>query len=57
MKKSGILHGDLSKIIAELEHFDTILIGDAGMPCPPGVKWIDLAVSTQIGRASCRERV
>ena len=44
MKKSGIFHGDLSKIIAELEHFDTILIGDAGMPCPPGVKWIDLAV-------------
>ena len=44
MKKSGIFHGDLSKIIAELEHFDTILIGDAGMPCPSGVKWIDLAV-------------
>mgnify|MGYP000748100275 CR=1 FL=1 len=56
MKKSGIFHGDLSKIIAELEHFDTILIGDAGMPCPSGVKWIDLA-NEEIGRAACRERV
>ena len=45
MKKNGILHGEISKTIAELEHYDTILIGDAGMPCQDGVKWIDLAVS------------
>lgn len=48
MKKNGILHGEISKIVAELEHFDIILIGDAGMPCPDGVKFIDLAVSPGI---------
>lgn len=44
MKKIGVLHGELSKLIAEMAHHDTILIGDAGMPVPPGVKLIDLAV-------------
>lgn len=44
MKKKGIFHGDLSRIVAELEHYDMILIRDAGMPCPDGVEWIDLAV-------------
>lgn len=44
MKKRGIFHGELSRIIAELEHYDTILIGDAGMPCQPGAEWVDLAV-------------
>lgn len=44
MKKIGLLHGELSKVIAELAHEDTILIGDAGMPVPEGVKFIDLAV-------------
>ena len=48
MKKNGIYHGEISKLIAELEHFDTILIGDAGMPCQPGVKLIDLAVCAGI---------
>lgn len=48
MKKSGVYHGEISKLIAELEHFDTILIGDAGMPCQPGVKLIDLAVCAGI---------
>ncbi len=44
MKKIGILHGELSKTIAELAHDDMILIGDAGMPVPEGVKMIDLAL-------------
>ena len=44
MKKIGILHGELSKLIAEMAHHDTILIGDAGMPVPKGVKLIDLAI-------------
>lgn len=44
MKKIGLLHGELSKVIAKLAHEDTILIGDAGMPVPDGVKLIDLAV-------------
>lgn len=44
MKKIGVLHGELSKLLAEMAHHDTILIGDAGMPVPPGVKLIDLAL-------------
>lgn len=44
MKKIGLLHGELSRTIAELAHEDCILIGDAGMPVPEGVKLIDLAV-------------
>ncbi|TJX68867.1 D-ribose pyranase [Soehngenia saccharolytica] len=44
MKKRGILNGELSKLIAEMGHMDMILIGDAGMPVPKGVKLIDLAV-------------
>ena len=48
MKKNGVLHGEISKVIAELEHFDTIILGDAGMPCQPGVPLIDLAVSEGI---------
>lgn len=44
MKKIGLLHGQLSKLIAEMAHDDTILIGDAGMPVPKGVELIDLAL-------------
>lgn len=44
MKKIGILHGELSKCIAEMGHEDMILIGDAGMPVPKGVQLIDLAL-------------
>ena len=44
MKKIGLLHGELSKLIAEMAHHDTILIGDAGMPVPKGVQLIDLAI-------------
>lgn len=44
IKKVGVLHGELSKLIAEMAHHDTILIGDAGMPVPKGVQLIDLAI-------------
>lgn len=45
MKKGPILHGRLSQIIAEMGHFDLILIADAGMPIPKGVEVIDLALT------------
>ena len=45
MKKAGVLNGDLSRLIAEMGHHDTILIGDAGMPVPKGVLLIDLALT------------
>lgn len=44
MKKGKLLHGEISHLIAEMAHADTILIGDAGMPVPKGVKLIDLAL-------------
>lgn len=44
MKKIGVLHGELSRAIALMAHHEEILIGDAGMPVPPGVPLIDLAL-------------
>lgn len=43
MKKSGLLHPDLSHVIASLGHTDTLVIADAGLPIPDGVVRIDLA--------------
>lgn len=44
MKRSGVLHGELSEIIANLGHGQQLVIGDAGLPIPAGVRRIDLAV-------------
>lgn len=44
MKKRGILHPKLSRVIAELGHTDTIVIADAGLPIPDGPTRIDLAL-------------
>lgn len=44
MKKNGILHNELSQEIAKSGHHDKFVIGDAGLPVPPGVKCIDLAL-------------
>jgi D-ribose pyranase len=43
MKKSGLLHPELSHIIASLGHTDILVIADAGLPIPEGVPRIDLA--------------
>lgn len=45
MKRSGILHAELSALVASLGHGDTLVIGDAGLPVPQGVRCIDLAVT------------
>lgn len=50
MKKGTLLHGDLSQLIASLGHTDLIVIGDAGLPVPPGVRCIDLAVTRNVPR-------
>jgi L-fucose mutarotase/ribose pyranase (RbsD/FucU family) len=34
MKKSGVLHPGLSRLIAEMGHTDTRAISDAGLPIP-----------------------
>ncbi|KJV36514.1 D-ribose pyranase [Luteibacter yeojuensis] len=44
MKRSGLLHAELNRIIAAMGHTDTLVIGDVGLPVPPGVPCIDLAV-------------
>lgn len=44
MKKRGIIHAQLAGYIAALGHKDLFMIGDAGMPIPPGVPTVDLAL-------------
>lgn len=48
MKKTPLLNIALSRVIASLGHGDLLLIVDAGMPVPPGVELIDLAVTQGI---------
>ncbi|HEY4090805.1 MAG TPA: D-ribose pyranase [Luteibacter sp.] len=44
MKRSGLLHAELNRIVAAMGHTDTLVIGDVGLPVPHGVPCIDLAV-------------
>lgn len=44
MKKVGILHAQLSRVIASMAHGEMLVIGDAGLPVPKGVEAIDLAL-------------
>lgn len=44
MKKIGVLNKDISGVIASMGHMDMLVVGDAGLPIPPGVRRIDLAV-------------
>jgi len=44
MKPSGLLQAELAGILASIGHTQSIVIGDAGLPIPPGVRCIDLAV-------------
>ncbi|WP_317203420.1 D-ribose pyranase [Janthinobacterium sp.] len=48
MKKTALLHGALSQVIAALGHGEMLVIGDAGLPVPPGVQCIDLALTKNI---------
>ncbi len=45
MKKTALLHAELSGLIASLGHGDALVIADAGLPVPPGTRCIDLAVT------------
>ncbi|MFN8661620.1 MAG: D-ribose pyranase [Thermomicrobiales bacterium] len=44
MKKQGILNAALSNVIASMGHTDLLVVADAGLPIPPGIPVIDLAV-------------
>ncbi|WP_305983736.1 D-ribose pyranase [Roseibium sp. MMSF_3544] len=45
MKRTALLNRHLSELIASLGHMDEIIVADAGLPVPQGVRVIDLAVS------------
>lgn len=44
MKKAKLLNAALSHLVAQLGHNDMVVVGDAGLPVPPGVPCIDLAL-------------
>ena len=48
MKKTTLLHSDLSYVIATLGHMDTLVIADAGLPVPAETLRIDLALTQGI---------
>ncbi|VDG31733.1 D-ribose pyranase [Lactobacillus plantarum JDM1] [Lactiplantibacillus mudanjiangensis] len=48
MKKTKMINSDMSRVIAQMGHFDKLSIGDAGMPVPAGTEKIDLAVDNGI---------
>ncbi|WP_125704485.1 D-ribose pyranase [Lacticaseibacillus daqingensis] len=48
MKKTSVINSDLSRVIAQMGHFDKLSIGDAGMPVPRTTEKIDLAVTNGV---------
>lgn len=44
MKRTTCINSEISRVIARMGHFDTLTVGDAGLPVPDGVTRIDLAV-------------
>ncbi|WP_338997379.1 D-ribose pyranase [Lactococcus formosensis] len=48
MKKTKVINSDISRVIAQMGHFDKLSIGDAGMPVPKGTEKIDLAIDNGI---------
>jgi D-ribose pyranase len=44
MKKTGILNPMLLAVLGEMGHTDRLVIADSGLPIPPSVRRIDLAL-------------
>ncbi len=44
MKRRGILNAHLSEVVATLGHTDQLVIADCGLPVPPDVPVVDLAL-------------
>jgi len=44
VKRSGLLHADLAGHLARLGHTDQVVVADRGLPLPPGVPVVDLAL-------------
>jgi D-ribose pyranase len=45
MLRGGVLNAQLARVLAELGHTHTIVVGDCGLPRPDGVEVVDLAVT------------
>lgn len=45
LKKIGILNQAISEVIAGMGHQDTLVVADAGLPIPQGVRRVDLALT------------
>lgn len=45
MKKTGLLHPELSALVAAAGHTQRIVIADTGTPVPPGTPRIELGVT------------
>jgi D-ribose pyranase len=50
VKRTPLLHAELSHVIACLGHGDMLVIGDAGLPIPDGPRRIDLALTPGVPR-------
>lgn len=48
MKKTGIMNGKLSQLVAEMGHGQILVIADCGLPIDTGVMVVDLALSPGI---------
>lgn len=44
MRKTKLLNSQISSVISEMGHTDTLAIGDCGLPIPKDVRRIDLAI-------------
>ncbi|MEG0051479.1 MAG: D-ribose pyranase [Terrisporobacter sp.] len=44
MKKGKLLNSEISAVISQMGHTDSLTIGDCGLPIPKDVKRIDLAL-------------
>ncbi|MDZ5710756.1 D-ribose pyranase [Jeotgalibacillus haloalkalitolerans] len=48
MRKSNFLNSEITKVLADLGHTDTVVIADCGLPIPEHVKKIDLSLTLGI---------
>jgi D-ribose pyranase len=45
VRDTGLWHPRLAALVAGLGHTETIVVADAGLPVPPGVEVVQLAVT------------
>ncbi|MDV7143391.1 D-ribose pyranase [Tropicimonas sp. TH_r6] len=44
MRKASLLNAPIARVAAQMGHTDSLCLGDAGLPIPPTVERIDLAI-------------